>query len=243
VVMATRRGLRPTAILLSVLVALAAIPEVAGAGAKKRRAKKQADKKRPAKPKPAKPKPATVSITAGDQVHTASDLPDPKHEGRILGSLTRCPGCTIELLSVEAGVLQKLSVRRGEPEYQLDWLKPGAYTLSVAAAGKQLFVPNIVVQAGSYTRLDIAFVPSESPKQQSSEVERWPTWKPRPEPKVPVPNFKPKSFRALDNKLRPAAPDRNGKHKKNRKKKGNRGRKGKGNKKGKNKTLILRLPS
>lgn len=237
---ATHRGLTPAVTLLSVLVALAALPDLADAGAKKRRAKKQAAKKQAAKPTPAAARPAAAAIAAGEPVHTPSDLPGHGDEGRILGSLKRCPGCTIELMSTEAGVLHKQSIRRGEPEYQLDWLKPGTYTLTVSAAGKRLFVPNLVVQAGSYTRLDIAFPPENSAKQQDSEIERWPTWKPPPEPKVPVPDFKPNSFKALDNKFRTDDRDRRGK---NNKKKGEQGKKGRGKKKGKDKTLILRLAS
>ena len=170
-----------------------------GGGKKKAKAAAKRQGAKPDKPPAAKP-PVEHAIRAGEPTRSPSGLPDNQDKGRIIGGLKRCPGCTIELMGADGAAAQKLAVKHGEPEYQLGWTTPGTYALCVSAGGRQLFVPNVTVEAGHYTRVDIEFVAEESTATGSQDAppEKWPTWKPEPEPKVPVPDFKPKSFKELE---------------------------------------------
>lgn len=225
-----------------------------GAGAKrrdagkKRKAAKKGGKHKPAGGKrgaqkagggPRRPtrKPAPEAPKADKPVLAPWDEASLDDKGRIGGSLKHCPGCQIEVLGSNGLAVKMLSVKRADPDYQVEWLEPGTYMLRVTGGGCSVSVPNVSVQAMSDTRVDIEFAPSGAqtkgtrPRSTAPRIERWPTWRPRPEPKVPVRNFKPKSFKELERLWNTGNPSR-GKRKKHGK--GHR-HSGKGGKQGKGK--------
>lgn len=185
-----------------------------GDAGKKRKAAKKGGKRKPAGGKrgaqkaggPRQPtrKPAPEAPKADKPVLAPWDETSLDDKGRIGGSLKHCPGCQIEVLGSNGLAVKMLSVKRADPDYQVEWLEPGTYMLRVTGGGCSVSVPNVSVQAMSDTRVDIEFAPSgaqtEGTRARSTapRIERWPTWRPRPEPKVPVPNFKPKSFKELE---------------------------------------------
>jgi len=127
---------------------------------------------------------------------------DVEEMGRIVGSLKHCPGCHIEVLAPLMTAVKMMSVRRGDPDFTVEWLEPDTYTLRFTGGGYSLTVPNVSVNASSDTFVSVDFPPgsdkSGKAKAGPVRVERWPTWHPPLEPKIPVRNFKPKSFRELD---------------------------------------------
>lgn len=173
-------------------------------------------------------------------------------KGRVVGSLDHCPGCRIEVLGPQMEGIKLLSVKRGDPDYLVEWIAPGTYTLRVTGGGFSLIVPNVPVEAMSDTRLDVEFpvgagTTGGRAKSKPVKIERWPTWRPPPEPTVPVQNFKPKSFKELNRMWkgvdapinRRTSSTNKGKHKARGNKGKHKGRR-RGGKKGGKKVKLLR---
>ena len=173
----------------------------------------------------------------GFPTRKAHEQAEHKDEGRITGSLKQCPGCTIELLTPDKGVVHAMELKLGDPDYTTPWLSPGDYTLRVAADGwPLLIVPKVRVEDGSDTTLDFGFL-EKKPTPRGSEdsgiptdIERMPDWKAPSEPKVPVRDFKPGLPKDLNPKNRNKNNDRNrkGKGKKNKKRNRKKNKRNKG---------------
>ncbi|MFC1805712.1 carboxypeptidase-like regulatory domain-containing protein [Planctomycetota bacterium] len=163
-------------------------------------------------------------------------IEDVEEKGRIVGAISHSPGCHIEALGLQMTAIKMVSIKRGDPDFMIEWLDPGTYTVRVTGAGYSLVVPNVPVESASDTFVDIDF-PAGSEKggkarNTSPQIERWPTWRPHIEPQMKVPNFKPKSIRELMkfwdgiDQLDPSNRRKNsgGKHGKGRKKGKHKGR-------------------
>lgn len=203
--------------------ALAAQPKGKKPPAAKKAGNKKAGAKKPSGKKPSGKKPSAgkqgggkkvtggppgtsqsgPSIAKADKPTIDSwDIEDVEGKGRIAGSLKHCPGCNIEALDPLMTAVQRVSVRRGDPDFCIEWLDPGTYIVRVTGGGFSLIVPNVSVQAMSDTFIGVEF-PAGSDKggrarSAPPRVERWPTWRPPVEPAIPVTNFTPKSFRELE---------------------------------------------
>lgn len=166
--------------------------------------KKKADKK----PEPVPPAADGPSIaTAKPPVVDMWDDRDIEGKGRIVGRVTNCPGCKIELRDKLQKPLKVISLPRNDPDYLIEWVPAGTYSLYVTGGGYAVNVPNVTVEIKGDTHVDLAFPATPDPKgpkvkSTAPKIERWPTWRPTPEPKVPVPNFKPntKGFVPLKDK-------------------------------------------
>jgi len=162
---------------------------------KKKTAKKDAEKKPDVVTVPVQP-PGPSIATAKPPVVDLWDDKDIEGKGRIVGRVKNCPGCTIELRDEKQKPLKIIKVVRNDPDYTIEWVPAGVYFLHVSGGDYLVTVPNVTVEAKGDTHVDLAFPAATAPKGSKAQattmkIERWPTWRPTPEPKIPVQNFKP----------------------------------------------------
>jgi len=126
------------------------------------------------------------------------DQTDHTQQGRIIGTVLRCPGCTIEILNTSQGVLQCVELKLGEPTYASQWLEPDEYTLRVSADGWPMAVlPGIKVEAGCDTSMPLGFLEKEPKPERSDglsipdDIEVLPEWRPPYVPQAPMRHFRP----------------------------------------------------
>ena len=78
--------------------------------------------------------------------------------GRIVGAVRNAPTFSIEAQDARGRVVKSIRVREGEGLYELEWLRPGAYTLRVSAEGfVPLTVEEVPVKAWHDTHLHLDF--------------------------------------------------------------------------------------
>ena len=176
-----------------------------------------------------------MAVCAGQRPRAGTQL---ESRGRILGRIANCPGCTIDVLDGERDVVKSLAADPGQDGYQAEWLDAGTYTLRVTAKGyKTLHTVALLVKDRHDLQCNLRFVDEPPESEPSSDearrkVKTLPTWSPKPAPKAPVRNFKPKGFGALDKKFKNADP----RNKRKVKAQGKGKQKRKGQQKGKKKT-------
>ena len=186
-----------------------------------------------------------VAVWAGQTPRAGTQL---ESRGRILGRIADCPGCRIDVLDGDREVVKSVSVEPGGDGYQVEWLDAATYTLRVTAKGyKTLHTVALLVKTRHDVQCNLRFVdepPDGTPESDPSsdearrKVKVLPTWSPKPAPKAPAPNFKPKGFGTLDKKFKNADPRNKRKVKGKGKGKGKakQAQKRKGKNKGKKKT-------
>ena len=103
-----------------------------------------------------------------------------KH-GRIVGRLSNAPACEIDALDSSGRVMKSVNVREGAGAYELEWLRPGVYTLRVAARGyKTLVLKKLEVRARHDLFVNLEFTSGghEAPAAGVVEASK-PAYKPR----------------------------------------------------------------
>jgi len=81
-----------------------------------------------------------------------------REQGRIIGRLRNAPEAEMDALNATGAVVRSLRIRKGARNYELQWLKPGRYTLRVAAKGyRTLIRKGLAVRAGHDLVLPIEF--------------------------------------------------------------------------------------
>ena len=63
-----------------------------------------------------------------------------KEKGRVVGRVSNCPGCEIDALDAGGKIVASSRVKEGGKVYEIEWLKPGQYTLRVSARGREPLV-------------------------------------------------------------------------------------------------------
>ncbi len=104
-----------------------------------------------------------------------------RERGRIVGHLRNAPECEIEAVDASGRVVKSTRPRKGARVYELQWLRPGVYTLRVAARGYQkLELKNLEVKARHdlFVHLEFTAGGDEPPAGGTIEASR-PTYKPR----------------------------------------------------------------
>ena len=99
------------------------------------------------------------NIAAGRPTYRAKSHRAWRSEGRIVGRVRDCPGCEVKALDAESKkTVKSHSVKPGGKSYELQWLKPGEYTLLVTADGYEVLdVHDLVVKAKNDLHVNIEF--------------------------------------------------------------------------------------
>lgn len=97
-------------------------------------------------------------IEAGKPVYRAKKHKAWKHKGRIVGRVRNAPAFEITALDSDGKVVASAKVEGKAKAYELQWLKPGVYTLRVSAKGyKTLEIKGLEVRAGHDLLVDLEF--------------------------------------------------------------------------------------
>jgi len=74
-------------------------------------------------------------IEAGKPTYRLKNHEAWQDQARIVGPLRNAPLCEIDVLDSLGEIVASTGVKKGEASYELQWLKPGVYTLRVSAKG------------------------------------------------------------------------------------------------------------
>ncbi len=134
------------------------------------------DKKSPdKKEKPKQPEKALGKIEHGKPAYKAKDHKAWKNKGRIVGRVRNAPTFEVEALNSKGRTVKSARVEAGSEAYELEWLKPGTYTLRVSAKGyKTLEVEGLKVKAKHDLFVDLEFTPAQEGEGRDERPEGWP---------------------------------------------------------------------
>ena len=104
-------------------------------------------------------------IKAGPQIYKYKDHKAWKNKGRIVGTVRNCPDFKVELLQGFGMVAKKVFVKAKSGAYELEWLKPGKYTLRIRCDGYEtLKIRSLRVKAGHDLCIALEFNAYGKPK-------------------------------------------------------------------------------
>ena len=103
-------------------------------------------------------KPDVKQIAAGKPTYRAKNHRAWREKGRIVGRMRQCPGCKVEARDAKGKVVKSCSAKAKAGAYELEWLKPGKYTLRVTAKGYDtLVLKDLAVKAKNDLFVNLEF--------------------------------------------------------------------------------------
>ena len=114
-------------------------------------------------------------IVAGKRIYRAKDRPAWRDRGRILGFAPRAPRFQVEAINPAGKIIEWTIVPAGEGIYELEWVRPGTYTLRFRAKGyADLALKEVQVKAGHdlYINLEFAARRAKTERGDEGEVRR-----------------------------------------------------------------------
>ncbi len=109
-------------------------------------------------------RPAAGKIEAGRPTYRHKPHEAWRDKGRVVGHLRNAPVCEIDALDSSGRVVKSVRVPSGATVYELEWLRPGVYTIRVSAKGYQpLIRKGVEVKARHDLFMDLAFSTAGQP--------------------------------------------------------------------------------